>query len=601
MLKVLRLFVASLAAMALLVPLANSAHAGATTVPGGTSAIEILSPANQARLAGVPVDIRAKFNVAVDIGSFTAELNGKDVTKHLAVTEAGVTGQLSIADGLRPSLGKNEQVSAPNLLKIAVRGKANGKPYQANRHFFLLATSDMPRASAIIGPGGGQVSIPGFGTVTFPAGAFDTEQRVELAVTADPITDDTFLSTAIMFGVQSRLPYEFRINTGSVFPKPRTNFQVTFEVPLAFRQSVPAGSEVRFFGENHWDGPNETLDTFELFGGRFTAADATVTATLPVSLFDSKLSNDGTYQAIVTLGTTPTARPTTLAPAPLTAVATASYVEQSLPPPLDARRAVATIGIQQAGGGCQGTTLRAPLDGNPPVSSPFGSRDPSIGAGEDHYGTDFGVSNGTPVRSMSDGVAEHVTVETSRITGLVKGWGQYVVVRHTDGSRSLYAHLVLGSPTVAPGARISAGDIIGASDTSGFATGPHLHIEYAPDGRIFDNDSKVDPEPCIGGNVTGSITVRDNGFLADDAFIVLIDGREVCRTAIGASNACAVGNLRPGTATLTITAFIAPDNVGTYEITLAQGLTFADGSTRRSGTIPQGGSASFTINIPSQN
>lgn len=38
----------------------------------------------------------------------------------------------------------------------------------------------------------------------------------------------------------------------------------------------------------------------------------------------------------------------------------------------------------------------------------------------------------------------------------------------------------------------------------------------------------------------------------------------------------AVGNLRPGAVTLTLTAFIAPDNVGTYEITLAEGLTFSD-------------------------
>ena len=48
-----------------------------------------------------------------------------------------------------------------------------------------------------------------------------------------------------------------------------------------------------------------------------------------------------------------------------------------------------------------------------------------------------------------------------------------------------------------------------------------------------------------------------------------------------------------------LTAVIAPDNVGTYEVALSQGLTFADGTTVRSGVIPQGGSASFAIIIPS--
>lgn len=574
----------------------KEAHAGATAVPGGEPAIEIVAPAHQARLSSVPIPVQVKFAIAVDATSLSADLNGKDVTRHFTVTSTGATAQLSIADGLLPGLGKNGEISAPNLLKISARGKATGKPYHANRHFFLLASTDTPTIAAIIGPAGGRLAIAGYGAVTFPAGAFDTDQRVVLSVTSDPATDGVFLDTALMFGAQARLPYELRINTEGIAPK--TGFEVTFDVPETFRRAVPAGSEIRFFGENYWSGPNETLDTFELFPGRFTSADTTVSTTLPPSLFSTGLSRDGTFEAIVTLGVTPTARPTTLAPAPLATNATGAAAELPLPTPSDAVISTRSFLVQQAGGQCQGSTLRAPLDGNPPVTSPYGPRDPSVGSGIFHYGTDFGVPDGTLVRSMADGIVEHVNIQTSRATGQPTGWGQYIVVRHSDGSRSLYAHLELGSATVSPGDSLSAGDVIGASDTSGTATGPHLHIEYAPNGQIFNNDGKVDPVPCIGGNVSGSITVRDNGFLADDAFIVALDGREVCRTAIGASNTCAVGNLRPGTATLTLTAFIAPDNVGTYEITLAEGLTFSDGSTLRSGTLPQGGSVSFAIDIP---
>jgi len=50
--------------------------------------------------------------------------------------------------------------------------------------------------------------------------------------------------------------------------------------------------------------------------------------------------------------------------------------------------------------------------------------------------------------------------------------------------------------------------------------------------------------------------------------------------------------------TLTIVAVVAPDDVGTYQISLAQGLTFSDGTAVRSGTIPQGGSASFSVIVP---
>ncbi|MDZ4262531.1 MAG: M23 family metallopeptidase, partial [Pseudomonadota bacterium] len=244
---------------------------------------------------------------------------------------------------------------------------------------------------------------------------------------------------------------------------------------------------------------------------------------------------------------------------------------------------------------CEGSTLSPPLDGNIQSNSPFGPRDPNIGASGFHYGIDFPVPDGTTVRAMAGGIVERIAVQTNR-AGQVVGWGQYMVIRHSDGSKTLNAHLL--STSVAQNATVNVGDVIGLSDSSGGVTGPHLHIEYAPNGQIYDRDSKVDPEPCIDQNVTGSITVRDNGTLADDAFILAINGLVVCRTAIGASNTCAVGNLRPGTATLTLTAIIAPDNVGTYEISLADGLTFGDGSTVRSGTLPQGGAALFSISIP---
>ena len=88
-------------------------------------------------------------------------------------------------------------------------------------------------------------------------------------------------------------------------------------------------------------------------------------------------------------------------------------------------------------------------------------------------------------------------------------------------------------PPIGLAAPLTARQLSGES--GGAAGHPHLHVEYAPNGQIHNNDSKVDPEPCIGGNIAGSITVSDNGSLADDAFSVAINGLVVCQTAIGAS------------------------------------------------------------------
>jgi len=455
-----------------------------------------------------------------------------------------------------------------------------------------------PTTSAIIGPSGGQLAISGYGTVTFSAGAFPDAQRVELAVTSLAETAQDFNDSAFMFDAGVRTSYELRINSGMV--KPQTGFQSVINVPADFLAQVPADSEIQVFAQIFQDGGDEVLDHFELFESTYSSASNTITVTMPPEAFTNRRHIDRTYEAIILLATTPTKPVATSA---LRNQGLGISTEQPLPPPADAMiksvNMTAFAQVVAAATTCQGSSLDSPLD-NREVTSPFN--------GSTHYGTDYRAADGTSIRSMVDGAIERIGFDEKplpepdpRSGKMVKGWGRYVVVKHSDGSRSLYAHLQQNGVQKQVGDAVTQGEVIALSDNTGGSSGPHLHVEYAPNGKIYDKKSKVDPEPCIDDNVTGSITVRDNGFLADDAFTVAINGLIVCKTAIGASNTCAVGNLRSGTATLTIVAFIAPDDVGTYEITLAQGLTFADGSTLRSGTVPEGGSASFTINIPSQN
>lgn len=83
---------------------------------------------------------------------------------------------------------------------------------------------------------------------------------------------------------------------------------------------------------------------------------------------------------------------------------------------------------------------------------------------------DFAAGVGTPIRAAAAG-----EVMVSRSSGWNGGYGQYIVVRHANGSQSLYAHLSRND--VGVGAYVNQGEVIGAMGNTGRSTGPHLHFE----------------------------------------------------------------------------------------------------------------------------
>ena len=64
------------------------------------------------------------------------------------------------------------------------------------------------------------------------------------------------------------------------------------------------------------------------------------------------------------------------------------------------------------------------------------------------------------------------------------GWGNYVVVQHRLGVRTLYAHL--SSVSVRRGTRVSGGYRIGSVGSTSASTGPHLHFEVHVRGAAVD-------------------------------------------------------------------------------------------------------------------
>jgi murein DD-endopeptidase MepM/ murein hydrolase activator NlpD len=100
-----------------------------------------------------------------------------------------------------------------------------------------------------------------------------------------------------------------------------------------------------------------------------------------------------------------------------------------------------------------------------------------------HKGIDFAAAKGTPVHATAAGTV----IAAGPIAENGGRYGNTVIIDH-GGEQSLYAHL--NSVAVVPGQRLTAGQRIGTVGASGFATGPHLHLEMRRDGKIADPASR---------------------------------------------------------------------------------------------------------------
>ena len=130
--------------------------------------------------------------------------------------------------------------------------------------------------------------------------------------------------------------------------------------------------------------------------------------------------------------------------------------------------------------------LRLPFNGNYPITQLFGER---ITDPKGHTGIDYALPLGTPVLAAADGRVTTVGYDA-------KGYGNYVLITHGDGSQTLYGHLQ--TTTVKVDDYIYAGICVGQSGSTGYSTGPHLHFEY----RI--NGKPVNPDPFLATSTTPS-------------------------------------------------------------------------------------------------
>jgi murein DD-endopeptidase MepM/ murein hydrolase activator NlpD len=176
-----------------------------------------------------------------------------------------------------------------------------------------------------------------------------------------------------------------------------------------------------------------------------------------------------------------TLQPVAAAPAPATKMAAIAAPAQS------ARLAQATANVDEKTAEAPAKaaettsalpTFRWPVRGK--VVTSYGAKT----NGKSNDGINLAVPEGTPVKAAEDGVVAYSGNE-------LKGYGNLVLVRHSNGYVTAYAHA--SELMVKRGDTIKRGQVIAKSGQSGEVASPQLHFE------IRKGSSPVDPLQFLNG------------------------------------------------------------------------------------------------------
>ncbi|MDB5626418.1 MAG: peptidase, partial [Tardiphaga sp.] len=200
----------------------------------------------------------------------------------------------------------------------------------------------------------------------------------------------------------------------------------------------------------------------------------------------SRLAVPGTKSVVATApGPAPLAAPVAVAAAPVaTRVATAvpepvqkvRMATTTTPPDVAAAAPESPVKAAEATGALP--TFRWPVRGR--VITTYGAKT----NGKANDGINVAVPEGTPVKAAEDGVVAYSGNE-------LKGYGNLILVRHSNGYVTAYAHA--SELMVKRGETIKRGQIIAKSGQSGEVGSPQLHFE------IRKGSSPVDPLSFLNG------------------------------------------------------------------------------------------------------
>ncbi len=250
---------------------------------------------------GKPVTYTDTFHATSTTGTYTlwvqSGAEGLNEVKNVSVSINGV--EIIDSRDLRATNPASKTISVQSTNTLTVTLKGQGGNYITVK---VLCEGCYPSATGIIPPEGGIITLEGYASVTFPAGAFATSQDITIYVTSSPETQEDYDISGVIFEAGPRLPYEIRINSGYVAPS--TSFDVLLNVPNSFIATLPVNAKIRVFVQIYQEGGEEILDHFEIFRSTFDPVAKTVSVTLPDDAFTNLRHIEDTYEAIIIVGTT---------------------------------------------------------------------------------------------------------------------------------------------------------------------------------------------------------------------------------------------------------------------------------------------------------
>jgi len=141
--------------------------------------------------------------------------------------------------------------------------------------------------------------------------------------------------------------------------------------------------------------------------------------------------------------------------------------------------------------------LRYPMD-RLHITSRYGYRiHPITGQRAFHNGVDYRGAVGTPVYAVAEGVVVQSTYDDIS--------GNFISIKHSDNSQSLYLHL--SQRGVSSGQRVRSRQVIGKVGNTGRSSGPHLHFAIKqPNGQYMNPlDKKMIATPKLEGAKLASL------------------------------------------------------------------------------------------------
>ncbi len=116
-----------------------------------------------------------------------------------------------------------------------------------------------------------------------------------------------------------------------------------------------------------------------------------------------------------------------------------------------------------------------------------------------HEGLDFAASYRSGIYAVADGFVGDVRLDAFS-DPLVKPYGNQVRIQHPGGYETVYAHL--SQVIVVRGQLVGTGQLIGMAGSTGYTSGPHLHLSLKKRGASADGETVfpydlIDPEPFL--------------------------------------------------------------------------------------------------------